>query len=226
MKQFFAAAILLGLSQPAFADTTLRLSETAHIAVHPDEIAASLRFEANAGTAAEAQTRVNAAIGKAIAQAREIQGIVINTGFYNVWQMTQPTTQWRASQSFELKGGDGAAMLQLIATLQSQGLSVERLGWRLTPKTAREARSAATKIALGALKTRAEEAAGILGLRFVSFREIRLDGTRPNAQPLPMFARAAPAAMTAAAPPPQAIAEDIDVEASVDADAVLVPAQP
>jgi predicted secreted protein len=209
----------------AAAETLLRLSETARVMTSPDQIVASLRAEATAPASAEAQARVNAAIARALAQAKQVNSVTATTGNYSVWNTTigdraKAREEWRASQTLDLKGGDGAAMLRLVGELQAQGLAVGRLAWQLAPDTARKARTEATRLALGSVRARAEEAAGILGLRFESFREVRLDDVKPP--PAPMM-RSMAASTMAAAPPPSAEAEDVAVEASVEADAVLVP---
>jgi predicted secreted protein len=219
MKPLPALIVLLALAHPAAADTILRLSETAHISVHPDELAASLRSEAAAATPAEAQARVNAAIGRALEQAKQVPGIVATTGSYQVWQVTQPTSQWHAGQDLELKARDGEAMLKLVGTMQGQGLALQRLGWQLSPEATQRARAEATKAALTGLRGRAEAAAAILGLRFVSFREVNLDANRGGAQPMPRAMAMAASAM----PAPHAENEDVDIDATVDAEAVLAP---
>ena len=223
MKPLPTLAVLAALTQPAAADTLLRLSETAHISVHPDELAASLRAEATASTPAEAQARVNTAIGHALDQAKQVPGIVATTGFYQVWQVTQPTSQWHAGQGIDLKGRDGDAMLKLVGGLQGQGLALQGLGWQVSPAAAQHARSEATKAALAGLHDRAQAAAAILGLRFGSFREVNLDPSRA-AGPVPVPRSMAMAA--GAMPAPQAETADVDIDATVDAEAVLVPAQP
>jgi predicted secreted protein len=226
MKVLCTVALAMALAGPAAAaETLLRLSETARVMTPPDEIVAALRAEATAPTAAEAQARVNAAVAHALDQAKQVAGITATTGSYSVWnQMPRDRPQgreaWRAAQTVEVKGGEGAALLGLVGVLQAEGLAVEHLAWQLAPETARHARTEATKLALGAVRARAEEAAGILGLRFDSFREVRLDNVRPLPAPS-LRAMAAPA--MAAAPPPSAEAEDVAVEAGVEADAVLVP---
>jgi len=212
----------------ASADTLLRLAETATVAVRPDQIVAQLRAEATAPNAAEAQQKVNAMMAAAVARARQVAGVTVSTGSYNVWRAGAVSgsanadrgARWQASQTLELTGGDGAQMLTLADTLQQSGLATKYLGWRLAPGTTRDARRRATEAAVKALRGRAEEAAGLLGLRFVEFREVRLDNVRPMPMPR-MMAAAAP--MPAGAAPPVAEAEDINVEATVEADAVLAP---
>jgi predicted secreted protein len=214
------AMSLAAAARPAAAETRLRLSEQARVQVRPDTLAATLRIEAESATASDAQSRVNAQTAKAIALARQADKVVATTGAYNVWRATQPSPRWHAVQTVELRGGDGPAMLALVGTLQDQGMTVQQLGWRLSREAARKAQSEATKDALRALRARAEEAAGILGLRFVEFREVRLDGNPPSPRPVPQMAMALG---RGGAAPPVAETEDIAVEASIGADAVLVP---
>jgi uncharacterized protein len=201
---------------PAAAETLLRLSETAKVSVPPDDLVASLHAGADAASATAAQEQVNTKVARAIARAHQIPGVQVSTGTYNVWHQTQPKDNWHADQGLEIHGPDGAALLSLAGELQAQGLAMQRLAWRLKPETERHARSEATKAALSHLRARAEEAAGLLGLRFASFREVRLDAGRGAPVPGPRM-------LAAAAQAPSAEAEDVAVEASVEADAVLLP---
>jgi predicted secreted protein len=210
------AALLAG---PAAAETLLRLAETAEVKVHPDELDAALRAEADAPNAAEAQARVNAAMERALSQAKQA-GVVAATGFYQVWPTGTPATSWHATQSLALHSGDGPKLLGLVAALQGEGMALQNLAWQLAPETRRHALAEATKQALAGLRQRAEEAAGVLGLRFASFREVRLDNTAPPPPMVPFRAMAVGASVRSA-PPPSAEAEDATVSARVEADAVL-----
>ena len=218
-------AALLVLATPADAETLLRLSQQAQVMVRPDTLGASLRIEADAAAASAAQAQVNQQTARALELAKQAPHVVATTGSYNVWHATQPADRWHAVQSVELRGTDGPAMLALVGQLQGQGMAVQQLAWRLSPEASRKALSEATATALKALRARADEAAGILGLRFLEFREVRLDGNPPPPRILPMMAMAA-APMAKPAPPPVAQSEDITIEATVGADAVLVPKQP
>lgn len=219
-----AATLILGifLAGPAAAETLLHLSESARVMVQPDELAAVLRAEAVTSSAAEAQAQVNAAMAGAVALARQTAGVRVTTGAYTVWPQTlsaRPVGRqdWRASQTLDLRGGDGAVLLTLVGVLQQRGLAASQLGWQVAAETERHARAEATKQALGNLRARAEEAAGVLGLHFDSFREVRLDApARPH--PMPMRAMAASSPVSS---PPTVEAEPVPVEASVEADVVL-----
>ncbi len=209
-------------SAPPVVQTVLKLAETATVTVRPDELAASLRAEAVAGSAAEAQARVNAAIADALTRARAASGVTVSTGGYGVYRIGpnpgDRTERWQAGQSLELKGGDGAVLLKLVGELQKSGLAVRSLGWRLSPEAARKARAEATREALAGLRGRADEAAAQIGLAFEGFKEIRLDNERPAPFAPRMMAAAMPAAGT---PPPSAEAEDISVSATAEADVLL-----
>ena len=220
------AAILSAVSAPALADDTiLRLSETATVMVAPDQLTATLRAEAVAPAAQDAQKRVNEMMRDAVASARKVDGIGVSTGGYNVWRAgvtpSDRNERWQAGQTLTLTGKDPEAMLRLVGDLQQKGLAESGLGWRLSMDAERRAREEATKQALSGLRGRADRAADILGLKFASFREVRLDSvTPPPIRPRQTMARAT---MAAAAPPPTAETEDLPVSASAEADIVLKP---
>lgn len=215
MRCFMGAVALVLLAGPVSAETVLRLSETARVSVRPDELSASMRAEAQSPEATKAQNAVNVAMGKALATARAVSGLSGNTGGYQVYQVQQPNPHWLAAQTLDFAGADGDAVLGLVGHLQEQGLMVQGLNWRLAEATAAKAREQATEKALGALRARAEAAAKILGLKFDSFREVRLDGVAAP-RPVPRMVNAA---MAIAAP--VAEAGDVDVAATVEADAIL-----
>jgi predicted secreted protein len=210
------SALLLALLLPlaGHAETLLQLSETASIPAHPDELDATLRAEATGPTAQDVQSRVNAAIADALAQARSVQGVQVSTGYYNVFHQQQPRNQWQGVQSLELRSHDGSALLDLVGALQGKGMVVAGLDWRLSDELGRSTREAATRQAVSHLQARAEEMAGLLGLRFDSFRTVRLDADRPPPFPGPRLLAAAA---------PSAEAADITISATVSADVVLQP---
>ena len=230
-RTLMAMAILLfaGFALPRTAcadDTILKLSETATVMVAPDELAAAMRAEAVAPTAQDAQKRVNELMGEAIAAAKKVNGIGISTGSYNVWRIgTSPpdrNERWQAGQSLNLTGKDAEPMLKLVGELQQMGLAQGNLAWRLSRDSEHKARQDATKQALSTLRARADEAAEIIGLRFGSFREVRLDSVAPPPF-MPRLQMATRATMAAPAPPPNAESEEMPVTASAEADVVLKP---
>lgn len=219
-----AAALLASmlLALPARAATLLHLSDTESISVAPDELAASLRAEASSADPAAAQQRVNAAMANALARARQVAGVTVSTGGYAVWHVSptpqDPTERWQASQTLHLTSHDSGPLLTLVGNLQHAGMTIESLDWQLSPQAQRKAHDEAMRRALTALRGKAEAAASVLGLRFDSFKEVRLGATPPP--PMPRFTGMV--AMAAAAPPPSAVAADVPVTATAEADAILL----
>jgi uncharacterized protein len=213
-----AAATMLAACGSALADTILHLDDTETVMAHPDELAATLRAEATATSAAAAQQAVNSAMAAALARARQVTGVTAATQEYTAWQVTQPQ-RWQASQTLTLRSHDGPALLTLVGELQQKGLAIGELSWQLSREASRAARDQAMRDALSALRGRAEEAAGLLDLRFESFQRVSI----ATPQPVPIMPRAMMAMAAAAPTPPSAQAEDIPVSATVDADALLVP---
>jgi predicted secreted protein len=221
----FPLSVSLTLAAVARAETVLHLAETATVMAAPDEIAATLHVEATSPSASDAQARVNAAMQDALSQAHKVDGLTVSTGAYGVWR-TGPTSsdhteRWQVSQTLSVTGHDGPALLTLVGALQQRGLAVSSLGWRLSRTAEGQAHQSATKQALAGLRARVEEAAALLDLRFGQFKEVRLDSAGP--QPM-LRAMAAPMAMSAAsAPPPSVAPEDVPVNATAEADAILLP---
>ena len=137
----------------------------------------------------------------------------------NAGATPQSPDHWRASQSLDLTSRDSAPLLTLVGTLQHNGLAIDALNWRLSREAERAAHDKAMRLAIAALRGKAQQAAGLLDLRFVSFKQVRLGA--PALPPMPRFAGAV--SMMAAAAPPNAVAADVPVSATVEADAVLAP---
>lgn len=203
------------------AETVLHIAESAEVTRAPDEVVASLRAEARAGTAAAAQEAVNRAVSAAVERARGVPSVRVTTGRYWTNRVDEGRS-WQATQTLTLRGGDGAALLELTGALQGGGLALNGLQWMLTRDAARAAREEASHLALDALRRRAEAVAGQLGLQLVGLREVRIDVPDHGPRPMPMaMARAAGA--SASATPPVAMAEDVVVGASVSAVVVMRP---
>ncbi|WP_372624451.1 SIMPL domain-containing protein [Falsiroseomonas sp.] len=213
-----------GAAQPApgaapLAETELHIGERAEVTRAPDEVVATLRAEARAGSAAAAQEAVNRAVTAAVARARAVQGVRVSTGGYWTNRVDQGRS-WQAAQQITLRGTEATALLELAGTLQEQGLAMGGLHWQLTRDAARAAREEASRLALEALRRRAQAVADQLGLQMVGLKEVRIDAP-DHGDPRPMMAMAARSA--SAAPPPVAVAEDVVVSAAVQAVAILRP---
>jgi uncharacterized protein YggE len=243
MRRILALLGLLGLlalptalaAQPTpLPETELHIGESAEVTRAPDEVVATLRAEARAGTAAAAQEAVNRSVAAgagggapprppaAVARARAVQGVRVSTGGYWTGRVDEGRT-WQAAQQVTLRGGDGAALLELAGALQGQGLAVNGLHWQLTRETERAAREEASRLALDGLRRRAAAVAEQLGLVLVGLKEVRIDVPDRMPRPMPMAMAMAARSASADAPPPVAVAEDVVVQATVQAVAVLRP---
>ncbi|MGH7188042.1 MAG: SIMPL domain-containing protein [Acetobacteraceae bacterium] len=213
-----AASLALALiaAVPAVAATTLHLSASATVRAMPDELEATLSANAEAPAPAAAQAAVNAMVSRALQAARAVAAVTVSTGSYSVWQITNPHPSWHASQNLVVSAGDGTAVLDLVGTLQQDGLAVSSLEWRLKPETEKNAHDQAETMALAALKQKAERTAKLLGMHFAGFRQIWL--TEPPTPPRPMAMMAA-----RAMPEPNAVPAEASVTATVTAEATLVP---
>ncbi len=224
MRAALAGLAFCAVASAARAETVLHLSETATISIRPDRLTAAVRADAATDSAAAAQDRVNAAIADALAEAGKADGIAASTDQYNVWRIEPKpgeTAEWRASQTLILRGQDGPSVLKLVGALQKKGMAVERLGWELAPETARSAERTATLQAVKALRARADEVAGAVGLQFDSYRSL----TVGSAPPMPIRLRTMAVSAAALDPPvePTAAAEDMHVSSTVEADIALKP---
>lgn len=213
-----AASLALTLqfvASPATAATILHLSSSATVKVMPDQLTATLAAEANAVTPADAQATVNTMISKTLALVHSIGSVTASTGSYSVWHVSDPQSEWRATQTINLDTTDGRVLLSLVGTLQSNGLAVSSLAWNLQRQTAEKAQDKAEAMAIAALRDKAERAAKLLGMHFAGFRTVWL--TPPEGFP------PHPAAMMQgrAMPEPNAVAGETSVTATVTAEARL-----
>lgn len=216
----FLAARAGAQPAPVFAGpgTLLRLSETAEVTRVPDEVQATLRFEARDSAAAAAQAGVNRAMAAALETARRTASVTTTTGAYFTWRQEDPP-RWVSSQTLALRGREQAPILELAGALQSRGFALGGIQHTLARETARAARQEAASMALEALRRRAEAVASQMGMRVERIAEIQLEASDPPA-PRPMLAQAMAAR---AAPAPVAQAEDVVVTATVAAAVVLAP---
>jgi uncharacterized protein YggE len=213
-----AALPALAIAQPV--ETTLHLAESTEVTRAPDEVVATLRAEARAPNAAAAQEAVNRAVAAAVTRAQSAPSIRVSTGGYWTGRGDEGRG-WQAAQSITLRGGEAAPLLEATAALQSQGLALQSLTWTLTRDAARAAREEASRLALDALRRRADALAAQLGMNVAGLREVRIDAPDRSPRPAPVMAMRA--SSSSGATPPVAIAEDIIVPAMVEAVVVLRP---
>lgn len=200
-------------------ETRLRLSASGEVRVAPDELVATLRIEARGFEAGAVQGEVNTRMAAALAAARAVEGVTATTGRSSTYTDSR-SNEVVAQQSLILTAARGEPALALIARLQGEGMLMGELRWRLSERTAREARDAAMREAIRALRERAELVARELNMRVAALTHLTVDAA-PDARPFVMAAPAPARAMAAAAPPPVVTAEDIPVSFQVTGDLLL-----
>jgi predicted secreted protein len=187
----------------------LRLSESAERIVRADELRATLRAQATGNSAAAVQQAVNRQMAAALERARAIAGVTVSTGSYWSWRSGERGQSWTASQELRLSAIEATpALLELVGTLQGQGMLIGALAYEVSAPLARRTREEVTEEALAGLKARAERLAGALDMTFTGFREVRVDAPRHMPPPMP---RAAMAARAEAAPPPSAEPAEVPI---------------
>lgn len=217
----------LGELQPG--QLVLNLSATEQQEVAQDTLNAAVEFSAQGRNQTTLQNAVNSAIAKALAAAQAVDGINVQTGYYQVYQvqnepgvLSADNPVWRAQQSLQLDSLDAAALLDLVGALQAQGLTVANLWYSLSPERYEQVAAMLTTQVLQTLQQRAETAGRALGKPVAALVEVSLDG---NAS-LPVTGEAfalARSAMDMKITTPSAEPGDTTVSVSVSARAILSP---
>ncbi len=201
--------------------TVLHLSQTAERSVIRDLLRIELRVEETGADPRAVQTAINRRMAAALDRARQVQGVRVETGSYNVTEERPQngTARWHGSQSMILTGKDADSILKLAGALQSDGLSTSSLTYEVAPETVRGAEEDLTAEALAALDHRAASIADRMHLAVVRFRDVRVGNAETGDRPAPRFA-----AMAMAAP----VAEpgEATVRVMIEAELLLAPPRP
>lgn len=201
--------------EAAQAGTLLRLTGTGTVSVAPDVLVVDLAAQATSHNAAAAQRRVNELMASAMQAARAVPGVEPRATQYAMTPTDEKHTAWNASQVLELRGADGAALLDLAGKLQDSGMNLRSADWQLSTARRKSAHDQAMTEALKDMQAQAAAAASTLGLKVARLRQVQLGGgLGPMPSPMPMGVMARMAA-------PQATASDMEVSATVSADVLL-----
>ena len=194
----FASSLALAQNADQRA-TMLHLSQTAERTVMRDLLRIELRVEETGADARSVQTVINRRMAAALDRARQVQGVRVETGSYNVGEERPQNgpARWRGSQSLILTGKDADSMLKLAGALQSDGLSTSSLTYEVAPETVRGAEEDLTAEALAALDHRAASIADHMHLAVVRYRDVRVGNAETGGRPVPRLAAMAMAAPVA-----------------------------
>jgi predicted secreted protein len=178
-------------------EPVVTVSASASATVANDRLRASLRAEADHASAASAAAEVNGRITRALARAKGVAGIAVQTSGYSSYQVSERDrpARWRVSQSITLEGRDFAAMTNLVSALQTEvGLVIGGIQFSVSDEAQREAEDALALQAIRLWQERAARAAR--GLGFPNWRPGRVS-VQTGGEMRPPYAMRA-----AAAPPP------------------------
>ena len=153
------------------APPTVTVTATATTTVANDRLEAWLRAEAEDVSPATAASQVNAAIAKALADAKSFAAVKVATAGYSTQQIAEKgkPTRWRVTQSISLESSDFTQAATLMSRLQDQnGLLLSNMGFSLSDKVRREAEDSVTDQAIKGWQARAQAAAQ--GLGFAAWR--------------------------------------------------------
>jgi uncharacterized protein len=221
------AAIAICAAAPALAQdteqrmTVLHLNQTAERMVTRDLLRIELRVEETGADARSVQAAINRRMAAALDRARQVQGVRVETGSYNVGEERPQNApaRWRGGQSLILIGRDADSLLKLAGALQSDGLSTSSLAYQVSPETVRGAEEDLTAEALAALDHRAASIADRMHLAVVRYRDLRVGNAETGGPPGPRLT-----AMAAAAP--VAEAGEAVIRVTIEAELLLGPPHP
>jgi uncharacterized protein len=214
---------LAATSQPAPPPTVLHLSQTAERRLPRNLLHVELRAEKTAATADAVEVAINRSMAKALAEARRVNGVEVETGSYAVYRaMPQKgAPEWNGAQSLRLSGLDFAALLKLAGTLEAEGLVMSNLTYEASPKAVRDAEDSLTSEALSAMAARAAAIAQQLHLKVSGYRDVTIGNAQAEGGPIPRFAAMAEAAM----PAPVGAPGEATIRVTVGAEILLAPAR-
>jgi uncharacterized protein len=218
-----AAPGLAATSQPAPPPTVLHLSQTAKRRLPRDLLHVELRAEKTASSPEVVEAAINRGMAKALAEARQVNGVEIETGSYAVYRVMHEKNapEWTGAQSLRLSGSDFAALLKLAGALEAEGLVMSDLTYEASPKTVHGAEDALTSEALSALAARAAAIAQQLHLKVNGYRDVTVGNAQAEGGPIPRFAAMAEATM----PAPVGAPGEATVRVTVSAEILLAPAR-
>src|SRR5439155_21639126 len=162
MALMFLAAAARAQAPAPNAPPTVTVTATASTTVANDRLQASLRAEAEDVSPAAAASQANAAIAKALADAKAYPAVKVATAGYSTQQIAEKgkPTRWRVAQSISLEASDFTQAATLMSRLQDQGgLLLSNTGFTLSKRARRESEDRVTQQALKRRQARVQQAA-------------------------------------------------------------------
>lgn len=182
----------------------INLSATAQGKAVNDVLVAVLYQRMEGPTAEPLAAEVNQAIAEALATAKKIPEVTVQTLDYQTFPtyQNQKVTGWSVRQSIRLESKNMEKLSTLIGEMQ-KSLKVESIGYQVSPETLRATEDGLMSEAMKAFQQRAELITRELGRK--RYRLVALDVNTQNSMPRPFHANARAMAMDAAPSAPPAI---------------------
>jgi len=217
----FAALSAAAADQPALPGpeiTLVHLTARAERLLPRDRLQASLAVEVTGANPQQVQGEINKRMDAALARVHPVAAVTPQTGGYNVYEQreTNKPVVWHGSQTLNLWSDTPSALLELVGTLQQQGLATSGLSYVLSPDALHKAEEALTAEALRQLRQRADQVAADLGMTVQQLRDITVGNAQTEGRPPIAMMRMA-ASTPAPAPPPTAEPGDATVSVAVEA---------
>jgi predicted secreted protein len=216
-------AVAAGAQAPALsAPPAVTVTATATTTVANDRLEAWLRAEAEDASPAAAASQVNAAIAKALVDAKSFAAVKVATAGYSTQQIAEKgkPTRWRVTQSISLASSDFTQAATLMSRLQDQnGLLLSNMGFTLSERARRESEDGVTQQALKSWQARAQQAA--LGLGFTGWRVGHVTVQPSGGGPFYPVMRAQAMASPAGGAPVALEGGTTEVTVTVSGDAIL-----
>ncbi len=199
MKYLIVLAGLLTGINAAFADDELRynqvrLQSQQTEAVSNDTMHVSMNTYAEMQDPAKLAAKINNDMEWALQQAKQVQGVKINTGSYQTWPITRKevTTGWRGQQDLVLESADTEILSRLVGQLQGR-LQIKSMNFTVSDEKRAAVENRLIDVALDAFKQRA----GIIGdnLKAGGFRIVEINVNTSTQRP-PMLRQARMASMS------------------------------
>lgn len=224
------AALVLGASLlsslPALADEARynQISLRAEVSqeVPRDLMLVTLYSEEQNADPAKLAAGISDTLNKALAQAREVKGVIVRQGSRNSYPIYddkgQTITGWRERAEVRLESADFPALSKLTGELL-QSLKMGAMDFSIADKTRKQSEDALLKEAVAAFKARAQLATDALGGK--SYKVVNLN---LNSAGYPRPYASAPMMMKAARADAAPVTPDVEAgtsEVSINADGVI-----
>jgi predicted secreted protein len=179
----------------------IQLSADASMQVENDTLTAQLYAQREGSDLAQLADQVNRKISEALEQAKQVEGVSVQTQAYQTYPVYQQQrlSGWRVRQSISLESQDGTKLSHLLGELQSS-LALESIQYSVSPAQRQAAEEQLIGQAIDAFQQRAALVSKRLGHSDYRLVEMQINSSG-NSVP-PMRLRAGVMAMDSAVAPP------------------------